>query len=137
MGLDARIESERGTPLRALPDPRNHVNWILSLARLEGTTCLQLIDPYGDTVFDEWQLPMLEGELNAAAPSLTEANLEVAKRDYLERAAAWPRGAVLEAQGSLDSLTVADLRRHLASLLELVAEARRLGAEHCVRFVGD
>jgi hypothetical protein len=137
MGINARIETERGESPRELVDPRGFVGWLLSLAKHDGTMCLQFVDPYGDTVFNGLQLPMLRRELKAIGASLTEADLEVGKRDYMMRASSWPTAAVREASQRLAALEVGDLRGHLASLLDLVDEAIRLGPHHYVRFVGD
>jgi hypothetical protein len=57
MGIDLRIETERGECVAELADPHNYINWLLSLAIVDSTLCLQFIDPYGDTVFNGLQLP--------------------------------------------------------------------------------
>ena len=33
----------------------------------DGTACLRFVDPYGDTVFNQLQIPVLIGELEAVA----------------------------------------------------------------------
>ena len=137
VGIDARIETERGTCLDELGDPRNRVNWLLSLAILDSTLCLRFIDPYGDTLFNGLQIPTLLSECAALAARLTEPNLLESKRVYLERAATWPKAAFLEAQEATEALTLAELRHHLDALLHLFSDAVDKGAHHSVRFIGD
>jgi hypothetical protein len=137
MGIEAQIESERGQPLLLLSDPRGYVNWLLSFAPLDGTICLRFIDPYGNTIFNGLQLPLLKRELESVAGQITESNLVAGKKDYLERATTWPARAIQEARERVDSLSVSDLEGHLVRLIALVAEAIERGAHHYVRFIGD
>jgi hypothetical protein len=88
MGIDARIGMELERCVAELLDPHNRVNWLLRLAILDSTRCLQFIDPYGDTVFNRLQIPVLQSECSALALRLTEPNLQEGKRVYLERAVA-------------------------------------------------
>jgi hypothetical protein len=136
MGIDARIETERGEPLSELGDPHNRMNWLLRLAALDSTICLRFIDPYGNTTFNSLQIPVLQAELSELSSGLTETNLQNSKRAYLELANAWPKNALQDAETAMESLTLAELRQHLEDLLRLVSEAT---AEHhrYVRFVGD
>ena len=41
---------------------------------LKGTACLRFIDPYGDTTFNQWQIPVLLSELES-----------LLKTDYCQR----------------------------------------------------
>ena len=131
MGINARIETEHGKCLAELLDPHNPLNWLLSLAALDSTVCLQFINPYGDTVFNNVQMPVLQSEFSALASSLTEANLE-AKRMYLQRAAHRPKFE--ETQERVKKLSLSDLRNHLEQLLLLLSDAR---PPLYVRFVSD
>lgn len=88
MGIDARIEMELERCAAELFDPHNQVNWLLRLAILDSTRCLQFIGPYGDTVFNRLQIPVLQSECSALASRLTEPNLQEGKRVHLERAVA-------------------------------------------------
>jgi hypothetical protein len=137
MGIDARIETESGTCVAELLDPHNRVNWLLSLAILDSSHCLQFIDPYGDTFFNGLQIPVLQHECSAVASRLTEPNLLDGKRDYLERAKAWPKVALEEARQAAETLSLGDLRNHLDALLRLVSDAAVRGPGHRVRFIGD
>jgi hypothetical protein len=137
MGIHAQIETERGERLNGLIDPRGLVNWLLSLANVEGTACLRFIDPYGDTLFNGLQLPLLRQELESIAAELTETKLIAGKKDYLERACGWPARAVEEAQGKMAALSVNDLLQHLDRLVTLVRSAVERGPHIYIRFLGD
>lgn len=137
VGIDVRIESEKGTCLAELGDPHNRMNRLLSLAVLDSTFCLRFIDPYGDTVFNRHQIPVLQSECSALVSQLTQPNLSEVKRVYLERAGAWPKRAFEEAQSEMGTLSLADLRNHLERLLDLISNAIEKGVHHYVRFVGD
>jgi hypothetical protein len=91
MGIDLRIETERGECVAELGDPCNRVNWLLSLGTTDSTFCLQFIDRYGNTVFNSLQLPVLQSEFTGLRSQLTELYLLEAKRVYLEA-----RGAMAE-----------------------------------------
>jgi hypothetical protein len=116
MGIDLRIETERGECVAELADPHNYINWLLSLAIVDSTFCLQFIDPYGDTVFNGLQLPVLQSEFSSLRSQLTEMNL--AKADYLKRAVEWP-----------------NLQHHLEEVLRLLSDMKI--PHYYVRFVGD
>jgi hypothetical protein len=75
MGVDARIQTEQGECLATLGDPHMCMNRLLSFAIVDSTVCLRFIDPYGDTLFNRLQIPVLQNELLALASELTEANL--------------------------------------------------------------
>ena len=137
MGIDARIETERAEPLAEIPDPRGHFSWGLSLQDDHTTTCLRFIDPYGNTVFNEIQLPVLLSELEAARSSRDDRRLQAAKEQYLKRAASWPQAGTRDAQAYTTSLSVTDIRHHLDQVISLVRDALSRGPHHYVRFVGD
>jgi hypothetical protein len=137
VGIDARIETERGTCVAEVEDPHNRMNRLLSLSVFDSTCCLQFIDQYGDTVFNRYQIPVLQSECSALVPLLTDSSLSELKRVYLERAVAWPKVAFEEAQRDMQALSLNDLRNHLEALLTLVSDALDRGPHHYVRFVGD
>lgn len=137
MGIDVRIETERGSCVTELGDPRNCLNWLLSLALLDSTLCLRFIDPYGNTIFNGLQIPVLQRECLALALRITKPNLLQAKQDYLERAGAWPSAALEEARSAAEALSVDELQCHLEALLQLISEAAGKGPHHYVRFIGD
>jgi len=137
MGIDARIETERAEPLAEIPDPRGHLAWGLSLQDDHATTCLRFIDPYGNTVFNEIQLPVLLSELEAVRSSLDDRRLEAAKEQYRNRATSWPEAGTRDAQAYIASVSLADIRHHFDQVISLVRDAIGRGPHHYVRFVGD
>jgi hypothetical protein len=137
VGIDARIETERGACLDELGDPHNRVNWLLSMAVLGSTVCLRFIDPYGNTLFNGLQIPVLQNECSALGARLTESILLEGKQAYLERAKAWPNVAFQEAQREMETLSLNQLRDHLEALLRLLSDAIDKGPHHYVRFIGD
>ena len=137
MGIDARIETERAEPLAEIPDPRGHLAWGLSLQDDHATTCLRFIDRYGNTVFNEIQLPVLLSELEAVRSSLDDRRLEAAKEQYRNRATSWPEAGTRDAQAYIASVSLADIRHHFDQVISLVRDAIGRGPHHYVRFVGD
>jgi hypothetical protein len=137
VGIDAKIETDDGVCIAELGDPHNRMSWLLSLATLDSTFCLRFIDPYGDALFNGLQIPVLHSECSTLGLRLTESNLMEGKRIYLERAGAWPKRAFEEAQQDMETMSLAALRNHLDSLLDLISKAIEKGPRHYVRFVGD
>lgn len=66
MGIDLLWEEENGTELARLDDPQCLLKEFLpsESAALE-FACLRFVDPYGDTIFNSLQLPILLQELRA------------------------------------------------------------------------
>jgi hypothetical protein len=137
MGINVQLETERGLRLREVPDPRGYVEWLLGMAGSRASLCLQFIDPYGDTVFNGLQLPVLKAELGALESLLTDPGLADAKSSYLQQALSWPERARQEAATYVASLRLVDLQHHLRELLRLLDQALQSGPHHYVRFVGD
>jgi len=113
------------------------MNWLLSLGILDSTACLRFIDPYGGTVFNSLQIPVLQSELSALASRLTETKLLECKRAYLNRAEGWPKAALEGARKTMEALSIGELQQHLDELLRLLSDAVAKGPHHYVRFVGD
>jgi hypothetical protein len=67
MGIDARWENEQGTARETLDDPHNLVARFLPDHTDVGFAYLRFVDPYGDTVFNQLQLPQLLEELRSLA----------------------------------------------------------------------
>jgi hypothetical protein len=63
MGIDTRHEDEHRGELARVPDPKSVFSGLLRSANLANTVCVQFIDPYGDAVFNQHQLPVLIDEL--------------------------------------------------------------------------
>jgi len=63
MGIDLQWEGENGDVLGRLSDEHNLVEQIIAASKEEKTACLRFIDPYGDTVFNQFQIAVLLEEL--------------------------------------------------------------------------
>lgn len=73
MGVDAHWENEQGTALETLDDPHNLVARFLPDHTDVEFACLRFVDPYGDTVFNQLQLPQLLEELRLLAQRPSDA----------------------------------------------------------------
>ncbi len=65
MGVAVRWEDENGGELGAVLDPGMCISHLVLNADLSGTICLRFIDPYGDTTFNQLQIPTLINELES------------------------------------------------------------------------
>jgi hypothetical protein len=87
MPISVQIEDERGV---AEGEPWWHARSTAALdSDHSGTCCLRFIDPYGNTVFNQVQIPVLLEELRAlsrpAEPELSAVLTELTR--FVERAA--------------------------------------------------
>ena len=74
MGIDVRIEDEQGRELATVLDPQNLVSQLLPSRQDSARVCLRFVDPYGDTTFNQLQLPDLIADLrHAVSQSSKEA----------------------------------------------------------------
>jgi hypothetical protein len=81
MGVDVKWEDENGARLAEIPDPHKCISHLVLNTDLAGTTCLQFIDPYGDTTFNRLQIPILIEELKSVANKVRDTGI----RDHLLR----------------------------------------------------
>lgn len=137
MGINARVENERGRVVADVKDPQGYINWLLSIVNPEQSLCLRFIDPYGQTVFNGAQLIELQKELEMLRSHVTDEALQRSKQQYLESAEGWPLSARTEAGQIVMSLSREDLLDHVAKLLRLIREGLSRGPHYYVRFVGD
>ena len=72
MGINVYLRSESGETLDSCLDPLGLVPKLLRHFDLSGTVCLRFVDPYGDTVFNYLQAPVLLGELAGIRPRLDD-----------------------------------------------------------------
>jgi len=65
MGIDVAMITERQEVIQQVFDPRQHLTSMALGAWRQMTSgcCVRFIDPFGDTVFNEAQLPELLSEL--------------------------------------------------------------------------
>lgn len=73
MGLDVFWENERGEIIERGPVWTSPWSYVESENDLEGTCCLQFIDEYGDTTFNQLQVPILIRELESLIPKSKDA----------------------------------------------------------------
>ena len=66
--INVRIQDERGALIEDFDDLE--VVRALLQGEAKGTVCLQYIDPYGDTYFNQLQLSVLQAEIAGAAKRL-------------------------------------------------------------------
>ena len=75
MGIDLRWENENGKELGAIHDPKMVMSKPVLSRDLRNTTCLRFIDPYGDTVFNQFQIPILISEIQVMLGSETDSSM--------------------------------------------------------------
>ena len=72
MGIDALVETENGAQINQLPDPEDLLERLLPESDNESSICLRFIDPYGDTTFNQGQIPILIKELKSAVQNTND-----------------------------------------------------------------
>jgi hypothetical protein len=72
VGIDASWTDESQRELDGVRDVGNFLSRHLETTTLQHTQCLQFIDPYGDAVFNQRQISVLAGELEATIPSTSD-----------------------------------------------------------------
>jgi hypothetical protein len=68
-GLDVFWEDERGGILEKCPSQFNVWDYVTDPQELHTTCCLQFIDEYGDTTFNQSQISVLVQELEVILPN--------------------------------------------------------------------
>lgn len=108
------------------------LTFILRSNDLEGTACLQFIDPYGNTIFNRVQAPVLIQEIESAAALVSDVSITKQHKAFLlSMGQADPTSAPAESVPS-----VANVRECTSAI---VAMARRCETEvHTyLKFIGD
>jgi hypothetical protein len=145
MGIDVKIESPHGADGNMLHDPQDFVGLLLATVNLDATRCLGFIDPYGDTVFNQLQIPVLIDEFKAAVASVSANNLRSHREKGLRaaRGANWDAAVVkeYETRASANEFEIrselAKMKVHLEQVLDVLQKAANAGPHHFVRFIGD
>lgn len=145
VGIDIKIESPYGSDGEILHDPQGHIGTLLATVDPDRTKVLSFIDPYGHTVFNQLQIPVLIAEIEAAAAEISTKRLRTHNEAMLEaaRAAKWASTIVKEyevgASASDDQLRlqIARVKSHIEKVLGLLRQAANAGPHHLVRFIGD
>ena len=81
MGIDLHWISEDGETRQMVSDESRHLVRILKEGIRSDSICLRFIDHFGDTVFNQAQIPYLEKELSEISP----AKLPADTRAHLEK----------------------------------------------------
>jgi hypothetical protein len=138
MGVDLYLEDERGTRLAEVPDSHGFMPCLVLLAGQEDTACLRFIDLYGDTVFNQLQIPVLIREFESARDMVTDKAVTGLGQRALEdaRTAKWAPTVIQAIDSSNRGLSASDIRSHLERVLDLARRAE--GQVHTyLRFYGD
>jgi len=72
VGIHVQRESEDREVLGRVLDPQGLTQSILPARDDRESVCLRFVDPYGDTCFNQLQIPHLADELGAATASLPD-----------------------------------------------------------------
>ena len=84
MGVDLHWENERGELLGGVDDPRNLVVQLVAVANPERSRCLRFIDPYGDTYFNQMQIPVFEEEIRSLSSGQLSAEAEAHREEIMK-----------------------------------------------------
>jgi hypothetical protein len=86
MGIDLEHTLENGSVLESVGDPGFLFAEALNLHNLTNTICLKFIDPYGDTTFNQLQIPTLIHELEWLLGATSHAESRKVISEYLRLA---------------------------------------------------
>jgi hypothetical protein len=132
------MEDEDGNSLGEVLDPGDLTGRIVALAGHRNTVCLRFVDPYGNAVFNQLQIPALIRELEAARVYVTQERLASLGESELKNAqeAKWDATIVHALRVRKERMSADQVREHLERLLELVRRAR--GRVHTyLKFYGE
>jgi hypothetical protein len=138
MSIDLYMEDEEGAALGEVLDPDDVTGRVLALAGHGGTVCLRFVHPEGNTVFNQFQIPTLIRELEAAREYVTDERLALLAQSELSGAieARWAPSVVHAIEVRNQGVRTEDVRAHVERLLELAEQAR--GKAHTyLKFYGD
>lgn len=80
------MQTEDGRTIERLGDARGSMAKFLAMVDADATACLRFIDPYGDTLFNSLQLPVLESELKTRLLTLDMRRLRADREHQLAEA---------------------------------------------------
>lgn len=134
MGITIRWENEFGKLLEEVGDPRSCLALSLALSTLEDTVCLRFIDLYGDTVFNQQQIPVLIKELQSLLQRITP-NEVAGLQDQPFRVYNLKTGQ-MENQVRVEKVSADEVTNLLSRIIELANRSN--GATHTyLKFYGD
>jgi hypothetical protein len=138
MSIDLYMEDEEGAALGEVLDPDDLTSRIVALAAHGGTACLRFVHPEGNTVFNQFQIPTLIRELEAARDHITDERLTTLGLCELAsaREARWAPSVIHAIEVRNQKVQTADVLAHLEQMIEL-AEQTRGKAHKYLKFYGD
>jgi hypothetical protein len=87
MGIDLNLQDENGELIEQVADPQGEFARLIRDFSDESTICLRFIDPYGDTIFNQNQLPVLLEELRKLQSKSGDSSALIATMiDFVKRA---------------------------------------------------
>jgi hypothetical protein len=90
VGINVEIQHESGETIAEFLDPEGAITrLVVSQHENRHSICLRFIDPYGDTTFNQQQLPHLIAEVESAIRAMSDqvVKLKVARlSDFLKTA---------------------------------------------------
>ena len=138
MSIDLYMEDEEGAVLDEVLDPDDLTGRVVALAGHGGTACLRFIHPEGNTVFNQFQIPTLIRELEAAREHVTDERLAILGQSELDsaREAKWAPSVIHAIEVRNQKTQAGAVQAHLERLLALAEQAR--GKAHTyLKFYGD
>ena len=76
MGIDVRVETESGEVQDEVLDDRNLTEKLLPDREDGNSPCLRFVDPFGDTVFNQIQIPLVVKELETRMRAATKLEVK-------------------------------------------------------------
>ncbi len=76
MGIDVRVETESGEVQDEVLDDGNLTDKLLPDREDGASPCLRFVDPFGDTLFNHIQIPLVIGELEKKLRCATKAEIK-------------------------------------------------------------
>ena len=138
MGINVVWVDERGKQLEVLLDPKGYTSWLLPTANEPTGVFLGFVDLYGDTVFNQLQIPGLIPELEESLARVTRdriANMRV-KQLQGARQAKSSSTVIASLEGRMSEPLLPEVIAHAKNILGLCRRAK--GNTHTyIKFVGD
>jgi hypothetical protein len=84
MGVDVVWRNEQGGSLGEVLDPEMSLSRHVGSPAWAETTCLRFVDPYGDTIFNQRQIPVLVRELEESVAFVTDTAIKRQLSDVIQ-----------------------------------------------------
>jgi hypothetical protein len=133
MGINCRLEDERGEQIAVLIEP---ISGLLSCVDLSKTVCLRFIDHYGNTIFNKYQMVELIAELKTAREQLNEQSVSRVYETWLQKLQSFKDPAIGEYALKYPRPNAAQLRSLVDAVIELATEGSHRRHVY-LKFIGD